>query len=115
MKEYLYVFRGGDGKRLESSPEEMQAHMGLWQGWMGSLMESGNLIGGQPLENGGKVVRKAGAMITDGPYAEGNEVVGGYLIVKAESMEQATEFSKGCPIFEHGGCVEIRALVPMEH
>jgi hypothetical protein len=114
MKEYLYLFRGGDAQRLEASSEEMQSHMGLWQGWMGELSETGNLLGGQSLENGGKVVRKTGAVITDGPYAEGNEVVGGYLIVKAKPIDEATDLSKGCPIFEHGGCVEIRELVGMD-
>ena len=111
MKEYLYVFRGGDAARLESSPEEMQEHMQKWGAWIQKLTEQGKYLAGEPLENGGAVVRKAGEVITDGPYAEGNEIVGGYLLVKAQSLEEATEMSKQCPIFEHDGVVEVREII----
>ena len=102
----MYLFRGGDGRRASQSPEEMQAHMELWKNWMGGLAGKGQLVDGLPLGKGGKVVSKSGATITDGPFAEANEIVGGYLIVNASSLEDAVEISKGCPIFEHEGTVE---------
>jgi len=113
MKEFMYLFRGGDGVRAQQSPEEMQAHMQKWGAWMQALGESGNFVAGLPLDAGGSVVAEAGAVITDGPFAEGKEVVGGYLIVKASDLAHAVELSKGCPIYEHGGTTEVRELMAM--
>lgn len=114
MKEYLFLFRGGDARRAEASPEQMQEHMQKWGAWMQGLNEQGVFIGGLPLDKGGKVVEKAGKVITDGPFAEGKEIVGGYLMVKSDSLDGAVEISKGCPIFEHEGTVEVRELMPMD-
>jgi hypothetical protein len=113
MTKFLYLFRGGDAARTQQSPEEMQAHMEIWKNWMGSLAGSGQLVDGLPLGKDGKVV-KAGATITDGPFAEGNEIVGGYLIVNAADLGAAVEISKGCPIFEHNGTVEVREIMSMD-
>lgn len=113
MKEFLYLFRGGDARRVNQTPEERQAHMQKWGEWMGKLNQDGILVGGQPLQNEGKVVKEQGAII-DGPFAEGKEIVGGYLIVKANDLNQATEISKSCPIFEHQGTVEVREIAPMD-
>ena len=113
MKEYLYLFRGGDAQMAQQSPEAMQAHMQKWRVWMEGLAKEGKLVAGQPLEKSGKVVAKSGKVITDGPFTEGKEVVGGYLIVKAKDLEGATELSKGCPIYEFDGTTEVRELLPM--
>jgi hypothetical protein len=114
MKEFMYLFRGGDVQRAQESPEARQAHMQKWGVWMKELAESGNFIAGLPLHKDGKVVEKAGGLITDGPYTEGKEIVGGYLIVKANDLDHATELSKGCPIYEHGGSTEVREILPMD-
>lgn len=115
MKEYLYLFRGGDAREdVQLSPEEMQAHMAKWGQWIQGLAQDGVFVAGLPLDKAGKVVQKAGDIITDGPFAEGKEVVGGYLIVKANTMDEAVELSKGCPIFEGDGTVEVREIMPME-
>lgn len=113
MKEFMYLFRGGDGVRAQQSPEQMQEHMQKWGAWMQGLAESGNFVAGLPLQSEGAVVAQAGALITDGPFAEGKEVVGGYLIVKANDLEHAVELSKGCPIYEHEGTTEVREIMPM--
>lgn len=114
MSNFLFLFRGGDASRIDLSPEEMQEHMQKWGAWMGGLKEKGQLIDGLPLSKEGKVVEKAGAVVTDGPFAEGVEVVGGYLIVSADDLERAVEISKGCPIFEHHGNVEVREILSMD-
>ena len=63
----------------------------------------------------GKVVENRGEVITDGPFAEGAELVGGYLIVSAKSLDEATEISTGCPIFEYkGSTVEIREIMSLD-
>jgi hypothetical protein len=114
MNEYMYLFRGGDYKELQLSPEKMQAHMQKWIAWMKGLAEKGKFVAGQPLDDGGKVVEQAGKVITDGPFTEGKEIVGGYLIVKAGDLNEAVELSKACPIFEQGGTVEVRLIKSME-
>lgn len=113
MTKFMYLFRGGDATRSEQSPEEMQAHMEVWKSWMGNLAGNGQLVDGLPLSKEGKVVLSAGETITDGPFAEGNEIVGGYLIVNANNLDEAVEISKGCPIYEHQGSVEVREIMSM--
>ncbi len=113
MSNFLFLFRGGDATKSQQSPEEMQAHMQKWGAWMGGLKENGQLVDGLPLSQEGKVVERAGEVITDGPFAEGAEVVGGYLIVTANDLDGAVNISKGCPIFEHNGNVEVREIMSM--
>lgn len=112
MTEYLLLFRGGDSARTEEqqSPEKWQAHMQKWMQWMGELTEQGKFVGAQPLKVGGKLISGTNKVVTDGPFIEGKEMVGGYLICKAESLEEAVEISKGCPILEHDGIVEVREI-----
>ena len=113
MAKYMYLFRGGDAARAAISPEEMQVHMEKWKAWMGSLAQKEQLVDGLPLSGDGKQVVGKSAVVHDGPYAEGKEIVGGYLIVNAESLDEAVTISKGCPIFEHEGNVEVREIMSM--
>ena len=111
MANYLYVFRGG--ARMDS-PEEMQQSMHKWVAWMESLSKTGNLKGGEPLTREGKTVRGSKKTVTDGPYAEAKDLVGGYLLVTARSLDEATELARGCPIFENEtGSVEVRPIQQM--
>jgi hypothetical protein len=116
MSEYLLLFRGGDAARIEEqkSPKQWQAHMQKWMQWMGKLTEQGKFVGAQPLNEGGKVVSGNKKMVTDGPFAEGKEMVGGYLICKADTFDEAVQISKGCPILEHDGIVEVREIKEMK-
>ncbi|HHG86589.1 MAG TPA: hypothetical protein ENJ82_17700 [Bacteroidetes bacterium] len=113
MTKYLYLFRGGDDQIEEMSPEQTEAHMKLWETWIESLAESGNLIEGEALTASAKVVNKGGDLVTDGPFMEGKEVVGGYVLLNAASMEEAVELSRACPIFVIGGLVEVREIAMM--
>ena len=113
MQEFLYLFRGGDIARAQESPESMQAHMEKWKTWMGQLGQDGYFIGGQPLQAEGKTINGTEKVITDGPFTEGKEVVGGYLIVKARDLDHAVELSMGCPLYEHNGNVEVREIASM--
>lgn len=111
MKEFMLLFRGGDARNASQSPEEMQAHMQRWGAWMGELGEKGLFVSGQPLENGGKTIKGTKMVVSDGPFAEGKEMVGGYILCKANDEAQAVEISKGCPILEfEDGIIEVRAV-----
>jgi hypothetical protein len=92
----------------------MQRSLQKWGSWIQGLAQAGKFKGGEPLERGGKVVAGTSKLITDGPFAESKEIVGGYLIVTAVSLDEATMMSKGCPILEEGGSVEVRQIHPMQ-
>lgn len=113
MKQFLYLFRGGDGGYAEQSPEEMEAHMARWGEWMMQISQTDEPVPGLPLQAQGKVVADGGRIITDGPFTEGKEIVGGYVLVEANDLDHAVELSKGCPIFEFGGTVEVREAIQM--
>ena len=111
MSEFLFLFRGGDGKTLQQSPEKWQAHMEKWMHWMGQLKEQGKLLGAQPLTQTGKTVTGNKKVVSDGPFMEGKEMVGGYLMCKADNYDEAVAISKGCPILEfEDGVVEVREI-----
>ncbi|MDI1355115.1 MAG: YciI family protein [bacterium] len=111
MKEYLLLFRGGDGATVQQSPEKWQEHMQQWMQWMGKLTEQGKFIGAQPLETTGKQITGNKKVVTDGPFMEGKEFIGGYLMCKADTYDEAIEIAKGCPILQFDdGKIEVREL-----
>ena len=112
MKDYLLLFRGGDSRRLDEQkdPAKWQAHMMKWKTWMEGLGKAGKFGGGQPLDQNGSVINGSKKNVTDGPFTEGKEIVGGYVIIKAGDLKEAVELSKGCPLLEHEGIVEVREL-----
>src|SRR5450755_4796766 len=101
MSEFLYLYRGGE---RSDSPQEGEKQMQKWVAWMKELGEKGHIKDrGQPLDDTGKVVKGKNKVVTDGPYTESKDVVGGYTLVEAKDLAHAAELSKGCPIFEFGG------------
>jgi hypothetical protein len=114
MEKFMYLFRGGDIAAAQQSPDVMQAHMQKWMTWMKALGEKGLLVGGEPLQQEGKQVSGTKKVITDGPFVEAKEAVGGYLIVNANDIDHAVEISKGCPILEVDGKIEVRPIQKME-
>jgi hypothetical protein len=108
MSEFTYLFRG---RKASGSPEEMQRHFEKWVAWFKELGATCRLKDpGRPLEGTGKVVSGSQKVVKDGPYAEAKDVVGGYITVEADNISQAVELSKGCPILEVGGSVEVRPV-----
>jgi len=111
MAQFALIFRGGDAP---GSPEQMQQHMQRWMTWFQGLTRDGVYHDvGAPLEPGGKVVRGARPAVSDGPYAEAKDLVGGFAIVDARDLEAAAELAKGCPTYERNGFVEVRPVRPM--
>ena len=107
MSEFTYLFRG---RQTPSSPEQRQKHLEKWVAFK-DLGAKGHLKNpGHPLEDTGKVVNGSQKTVKDGPFAEAKDVVGGYIVVEANDLPHATELSKGCPILEVGGSVEIRPI-----
>ncbi|MBV9055879.1 MAG: hypothetical protein JO351_04500 [Candidatus Eremiobacteraeota bacterium] len=111
MSEFVYLYRGGS---RPESPNEGQQVMQKWVNWLGDLERKGHIKDkGQPLDGQGKVVRDGGNAVTDGPYAESKDIVGGYTLVEAKDLSQAAELANGCPILERGGLVEVRPVMEM--
>jgi hypothetical protein len=110
MSEFVYLYRGG---RRGESPAEGEQIMQKWVAWLQDLAAKGHIKDqGQPLEPEGKVVR-AKRSITDGPYPESKDLVGGYTLIEANDLAQAAELAGGCPILERDGLVEVRPVMKM--
>lgn len=108
--EYLLLFRGTDWRGV-MSPQEMQEVMTRWMAWFDRWTEKGIVTGGQPLKNEGRIVSgKKGGSISDGPFTESKEAIGGYFMVKVASLEQAMDVARECPALEYGLTVEVRPL-----
>jgi hypothetical protein len=108
MSEFTFLFRG---RQTFESPEQGQKHVQQWVAWFKELGAQGHIKDpGHPLQSSGKVVRGKQRLVTDGPYPETKDVVGGYIIVEARDLVHAAELSKGCPILDVGGCVEVRPV-----
>jgi hypothetical protein len=117
MAQFLFLYRGGTNLRTGAarpSPEQMQQVMQKWAVWMKELETKGHLIDrGHPLDDTGKTVKGTSKkVITDGPYAE-KDLVGGFTLVNAKDLAEATELTAGCPIFEADGLVEVRTVMAM--
>jgi hypothetical protein len=111
MSEFAYLFRGG---AAPASPELGQQRMQKWVTWMKELGQNGHLKDpGHPLDSQGKMVKGYAKSVTDGPYAETKDIVGGYLVIEAKDLDHAAEIAKDCPIFEAGGMVEIRPIMKL--
>jgi hypothetical protein len=111
MSEYVFLYRGAE---RPASPQDAQQIMQKWMNWLQELSNKGHIKDrGQPLDPAGKVVRGRQQSITDGPFAEAKDLVGGYSLVEAKDLDEAAELSKGCPIFERNGFVEVRPVMKM--
>jgi len=113
MKEFLLLFRSAPSGDPKPSPEQLQNITKPWQDWMGSIAAQNKLANrGNRLDFEGATVRPQN-VVTDGPYAEVKEILGGYIVVKSGSLKEAIELAKGCPILNMGGNVEVRGIVEM--
>jgi len=109
MAKFLFVYRNASDAHGKMSPEEMQQNMKKWEKWLGDGFQKGWLLdAGDGLTHEGKVVHSK--VVTDGPFMESKEIVGGFSIVQAETLDAASELAKGCPGLQSGGNVEVRAL-----
>ncbi|MBL4708194.1 MAG: transcription initiation protein [Flavobacteriales bacterium] len=92
--------------------EEMQTVVQQWQDWIGGIAAQGKFVGTNALEPEGRTVNAKG-LVSDGPYAEVKEIVGGYILVKADDLEDAVRLSEGCPTLGIGGTVEVRSVMDL--
>ena len=113
MKEYLLLFRNASAENgYLATSKDMAEDMPKWQSWIGNIAMQGKLVHTAPIEYTASLVSKGG--IEAGPHKEANSVlVSGFLICKADSLEEVQEWSKTCPILKYpNSSVEIRPLIP---
>lgn len=92
------------------SPEQARASGERWHAWAEELKEAGHSVTGAQLEAAGRCVRGAQKIVAEGAFGS-DHTMGGYFILSAPSLEQATELAKGCPVLQHGGTVEVRPIM----
>ena len=110
MKEFILIFRheNANGK---VSPEQMQVWMKQQMDWIGSIAAQNKFVSGTGLLFDGAKVVNHQKVVTNGPFGEIKETLGGYIIVKAENADEAAEFAKGAPILQgEGNTVEVRQI-----
>lgn len=113
MEKFMLIFQGASYSDI--SPEEVQVRMGKWFAWIEKLNKSERYHSGEALQPGGKDVKgKNGEIVTDGPYTEGNEIVGGYFVISAKDYNEAIEMTKDYPDFDLEGTVQVRQVMNYE-
>jgi hypothetical protein len=111
VERFLYLFRNDPEAQKSLSPGQMEQRLKKTLEWIESLRRKGHLEGGERLESAGKVIRSASQAVSDGPYVETKDIIGGYLLIAARDLDQAVELARDCPIPDTGGSVEIRPLI----
>jgi len=110
MDEFLLIFRHQDGQKL-ASPEQMQAWMKQTMDWIQSISAQGKFVSGTGLLFDDARVVKSNSVITNGPFGEIKETIGGFIHIKANTVEEAVQFAKGSPVLQgEGNTVEVRKI-----
>src|SRR6476646_12188064 len=106
---YMLLFRGSD-LRKGLSLEELQKVTDNWMAWFKRLTEEGKAVAGNPLEREGKIVSGKDRIVSDGPFAESKEAIGGYFLLDVASFDDAVAIAQECPGLPHGVQVEVRTV-----
>ena len=116
MKEFVLIFRTSNNPDFKPSAEQMQQMMASWTNWMNSISDAGKLVSnGTRLGISNAKVVMPGNVVTNGPFTEIKEFINGYTIIKTNSVDEAVEIAKECPMVKGGGgSVEVRAAVSSE-
>lgn len=111
MKEFALIFRLNDPADFRPSPEQLQERMNWLAGIaaQNKLADRGNTL--LPLPGSARVVRSED-LVTDGPFTEIKEFVSGYVVIRAENMDEAVEIARKNPLFHQaGGSIEVREVL----
>ena len=118
MKDFLLLYQGGDPNWADNTtPEQMQGVMEQWGAWFKQLEASGNLRNpGAALDKGGAVLtHKGGGIKTDQSLAEVKELIGGFTVIAAKSLADASELAKGTPFLAHNADGRVVVRPVMQH
>ena len=110
MDEFILIFRHEDGSKI-ASPEQMQVWMKQTMEWIAGISAKNKFVSGTGLPFDSARVVRHNNVVTNGPFGDIREKIGGYIVVRAESVDEAVEFAKGCPVLQgEGNSVEVRMI-----
>lgn len=109
MPKFILLIRGEE-KWSALSPAEMEATIAKYRVWSSQLREQGTLVHAEPLDRGGRVLDASSGTVTDGPFVETKEMIGGFFLYEAADLDEAVRIGHGCPALGYGGAVEIRPI-----
>jgi hypothetical protein len=114
---YMLLFRNtGPENHQHLSAEQRQQLVTHWNAWFEGLVGQGKAVEGQPLEMETRIVSgTGGSRVTDGPFPEAKEAIGGYVKLLVSGMEEATAIAQRHPGLAYGLIVEVRAMTPHCH
>lgn len=111
MKEFILIFRHENAVG-KVSPEQMQQWMKQQTEWVSGIAAQNKFVGGSGLLFDNAKVVNHNKMVTNGPFGDIKETLGGFIIVRAESADEAAEFAKGSPVLQgEGNTVEVRQTI----
>jgi hypothetical protein len=116
MPNYMLLLHTNPGRPTTRSPDEMMAMTKAYMGWADKMRAEGRLKGGEKLTfDAGKAMRSRDGRVTvtDGPYAESKEIVGGYFAISAKDYDEACRVAESCPHLGYGGGIEVRQVDQM--
>jgi len=109
MQKFIVVIRS-ESEWDKLSPSEMQETLEKYMAWAGRLREENRIVDAAPLDKGGRVLSGAGGVVTDGPFLETKEMIGGYFIYNAADLDEAVTIARDCPALGYGGSIEVRPI-----
>lgn len=110
MKEFILIFRHEDGSKI-ASPEQIEVWMKQTMDWIAGIAAQHKFVMGNGLPMDESRVVWHNNVVTNGPFGEIKETIGGYIIVKADNIDEAVEFAKGSPVLQgDGNSVEVRLI-----
>ncbi len=112
MQEFLLLVHGKGFK--DESTESLKVHLENYQNWVDHLLEEDKFIRGSRLTTSGKVVLDRDTVVSDGPFLESKELVGGYILIRAQNLDEATKLALDCPLSEELP-ISVRPMYVYEH
>lgn len=110
MDEFILLFRHEDGQKI-ASPEQIEQWMKQTMDWIGGIAAQNKFISGTGLPFADARVVRHNGIVTNGPFGDIKETIGGFIMVRAENADEAAEFAKGCPVLQgEGNTVEVRKI-----
>ena len=108
MKEFVLIFRHSDTAKEKPTPEQVKERMA----WLARIAAENKLADkGKNLSVGSAKTVRSTTLVTDGPYVEVKEFISGFMVLKAETIDEAVQFARANPIFKMGGSVEVREVI----
>lgn len=113
--QYMLTLISEEGNLEDATPEQMREELNAWNGYTESLRDAGAMVSGEGLQPSAtattvKLEASGDHVVTDGPFAETKEQVGGFYVIECADLDEALEWAKKAPIAP-GGSIEVRPVI----